>query len=180
LSGNDIPGPPRRRSPILAGALPSLTRCAVRGPAASSGGRRPGREPPDQQISLGLVAPYGGIFASGGGLALFSRLGDASFPRLTTTFLRLSRRHLVRDAAGIGINAGPAGEALLPAGITSWPVAAGRSPGPGLQPGAGRSSGAHCRQYTLTQSGNKVTIARLLPDGIHPACPCVNAAHIGP
>ena len=101
---------------MLVGALPSLTRRAVRGPAGSSGGRRPGREPPDQQISLGLVAPYGGIFASGGALALFSRLGDASFSRLTTTFLLLSRIHLVRGAAGLGINAGPAGEALLPAG----------------------------------------------------------------
>jgi hypothetical protein len=51
---------------MLVGAMPSLTRRAVRGPAGSSDGRRPGREPPDQQISLGLVAPYGGIFASGG------------------------------------------------------------------------------------------------------------------
>jgi len=38
------------------------------------------------------------------------------FSRLTTTFLLLSRIHLVLGAAGLGINAGPAGEALLPAG----------------------------------------------------------------
>ena len=49
-------------------------------------------------------------------LALSSRLGDGSFPRLMTTFLLLSRRHPAPDAAGIGSNAGPAGEALLLAG----------------------------------------------------------------
>ena len=33
---------------------------AVRGPAGSPGGRQPEREPPDLQLSLGLVPPYGG------------------------------------------------------------------------------------------------------------------------
>jgi len=68
---------------------------------------------------------------------------------------------LVHDASGIGINAGPAGEALLPAGdyFVARSSPAGLRPGPG--PGAGRSSGAYCRQYERTQSGYMVTIDRL-------------------
>src|SRR5690348_5642973 len=78
------------------------------------------------------------------------------------TFLLLSRRHPVPHAAGIVINAGPAGESA--ASGRDYFVARsspGPHPGPGPGPGAGRSSGANCRQYTLTKSGYMVTIDRL-------------------
>jgi len=85
----------------------------------------------------------------------------------------------VPDAAGIGSNGEPAGEALLPAG--NYFVA--RSSPAGLRtPDRGRALGDHPGRIAGNIHGRNPDIrSRLpsLPDGTHPACPRVNVAHIG-
>ena len=69
------------------------------------------------------------------------------------------------DAADIGSNAGPASEALLPAG--NYFVARSSPAGLRTRTGAGpwATIRAHCRQYTPAQSAYKVTTDRLYRRG---------------